>query len=71
MNYGIGGQLAQAKCEVGGLVGSVRQPNLTETLEYKRDNLKAELEKVEKAITALKANPAVEELLNLIQSVGY
>ena len=47
------------------------QLTLTENLEERRNGLKLQLERVEAAMAALKANPGVEEVLNLIQKASY
>lgn len=46
---------------------SARQPNLTEQLEFRLEHHRAEAAKLEEAIAAVKKNPEIEHLLNLLQ----
>jgi len=49
--------------------GLSRPSTLTENLEYKKADLEAKLETVNKAIAALKENPKFEEMINLLARV--
>lgn len=62
--------LAKAQCDVQ-MAGQARPQTVTERLEWRRDNLTAELDRVNKAIAALKSNPGVEEVMNLVSQAGY
>jgi hypothetical protein len=44
---------------------------VTETLERKRLNLQKKLDRVDAALAALKANPEIEKVMNLIQQASY
>jgi hypothetical protein len=57
-------------CEAKSLSGSIRPATITESLESRRVRLAQELDRVEKAIAALKANPGVEEVMNLVAQAG-
>jgi CRP-like cAMP-binding protein len=48
-------------------------PTVTEKLEIKRQRLQDELSRTDEALTALKSNPEIERVLNLVQraSRGY
>lgn len=50
-----------------------RQVTVTERLQANRDNLAAHLANVDAALEALKANPEIERVMNLVQraSGGY
>lgn len=50
-----------------------RQLTVTERLQANRDNLAAHLANVDAALEALKANPEIERVMNLVQraSGGY
>lgn len=48
-----------------------RQISLTENLDGRKKDLEARLEEVNSAIEALKRNPELENLLNLISKVRY
>jgi hypothetical protein len=64
----------QQACEVSAkqyALGSIRKQTVTERLESRRAHLAQELEMVNQALTALKANPGVKEVMNLISQVGY
>jgi hypothetical protein len=45
----------------------LRQPNLTGQLEMRLEYHRAEAAKLEEAIAAVKKNPEIEHLLNLLQ----
>ena len=46
---------------------ALRNPTVTERLEMKKAHLEAELETTNAALTALKANPEIERVMNLVQ----
>ena len=66
---------ASAKMEASLAVqaGQPRQLSMTERLEIKRANLEGELQRTNEALEALKANPEIERVMNLVQraSGGY
>ena len=45
----------------------LREPNVTDGLQFRRERLAQELATVDEAIAALKANPEIERVLNLVQ----
>lgn len=55
------------------MASPVQNPTVTEKLEGNRAHLQQQLMRVEEALAALKANPEIERVLNLIQraSRGY
>lgn len=52
---------------------TVHNPTVTEKLEGNRTHLQQQLTRIDEALAALKANPEIERVLNLIQraSRGY
>lgn len=66
MDYGINKTLAAQEC------GSmVRPTTVTEQLTARKEHLEQQLARVNAALEALQANPAVENTLNLIQQAAY
>jgi hypothetical protein len=45
---------------------SISQPTMTERLEMKKEHLEAELARANEALEALKANPEIERVMNLV-----
>lgn len=58
------GYAGAAKMAAG---GRLSRPTQTEQLEHKRKALEFELARVNAALDALKANPEIEKVLNLVQ----
>lgn len=57
--------------QTGSLIGGVAGPmSMTERLEAQRDSLKAQLEKVEAALEAIRKSPDVEAAVNAISRLG-
>jgi hypothetical protein len=48
----------------------VQRPTLTERLQQERDGLAARLNEVDAALAALRANPQVQAVLDLVQKVS-
>lgn len=44
-----------------------KEPTVTERLQDKRDRLAAQIQQTDEALAALKANPEIERVLNLVQ----
>ena len=63
------GLMRHYEAECGASLGGVIEPTVTGRLEAQRDNLKEHLARVEEAIAALKANPEVERVINLVSRV--
>jgi hypothetical protein len=53
--------------EAGTSILQPRQPNLTEQLEMRLEHHEAEAAKLKEAIDAVKKNPELEHVLNLLQ----
>lgn len=53
----------------GMLARQISSPNLTDRLENEKQILEARLAEVNEAIAALKANPEIERVLNLVGRV--
>lgn len=51
--------------------GNLNRPTITESLTYRKQQLEEQLEKVNKALEALKANPTVEEVMNLVSQANF
>lgn len=64
------GQTAGRSIEMAKRQGEVDvNPTLTQELDRRKERLERELAGVTEALTALRANPDVERVLNLIQKV--
>ena len=50
-----------------GLAKELREPTVTERLADKRQRLAQQLAETDEALAALKANPEIERVLNLVQ----
>lgn len=46
-------------------------PNMTELLTMRKARLEAELSEVNEALTALKANPEIERVINLVTKIRH
>jgi hypothetical protein len=57
----------KAYADPGTLAVQPRQPNLTEQLEGRLEYHEAEAAKLKEAIAAVKSNPELEHILNLLQ----
>ena len=54
------------------IIGMSNPPSMTERLEAQRDSLKAQLERVEAALDAIRKSPDVEAAVNAISGLcGY
>ena len=51
--------------------GNLVQPTVTERLEHQKAYLEDQLKMVNDALDALKRNPGVEEVMNLVQKASY
>ena len=60
-------QMAPSVQGGAGLLKELREPTVTDGLQFRREKLAQELETVDAALAALKANPEIERVLNLIQ----
>lgn len=61
--YGYDGGAKVAQCED-------RRVTIAESLELKKNRLEGQLAEVNDAITAVKENPNIEKVLNLISRTG-
>ena len=63
--------LIQEKAAMAGQIAATqpRNPTLTERLEDQVAHYKVQLAKAEEALAALKANPEIERVMNLLQQV--
>ncbi len=64
---------------MGGLIGpgnspvdvAYTRPTITENLTQRKQKLEEELNNVNNALDALKANPGIEEVMNLVVKASY
>lgn len=70
MDYLNRDMIEKAEC-IGQSVSNLPlvNPTLTQSLELRKDRLERELASVTEALYALKANPDIEKVLNLIQKI--
>lgn len=68
MNIG-GGDLSRTEMAVGQITN--RNQTLTEQLDGRKKDLESRLDEVNRALEALKKNPGIEEILNLISRIRY
>lgn len=59
------------QCDTAGLVGYGHRQTLLERLRERKVRASSELEKVEKAISALEAEPKLAELLEAVNLAAY
>lgn len=69
MDYELAGATDARQSEK--LAYQEKMQTMTEKLESRKKNLLAQLDRVNAALEALKANPEVERTLNLIQQASY
>lgn len=61
-SYELAGQ-----AQTNEIQAKLHNPTVTERLEQAKSNLTVELNKVNEALDALKANPEIERVMNLVQ----
>jgi len=49
----------------------MRNPNMTQILTAKKERLELELSEVNEALAALKANPEIERVINLVTKIRH
>jgi hypothetical protein len=50
---------------------SLQNPTMTEILLAKKERLESELSEVNEALTALRANPEIERVINLVTKIRH
>lgn len=52
-------------------ISLMRNPNMTQILTAKKERLELELSEVNEALAALKANPEIERVINLVTKIRH